>query len=81
MDRDYARRTVDHARSLFDFADAFRGLAGKSVPALAGVYNSTAFRDDLAWAAAWLYVATSEESYRDRAMGFLAESRLHEPDR
>lgn len=77
----YARRTILHARALLDFADAFRGLAGKSVPALAGVYNSTAYRDDLAWAAAWLYVATGEESYRDRALGFLAESRQHEADR
>ena len=26
-------------------------------------YNSTSYRDDLAWAAAWLYKATSDPGY------------------
>jgi endoglucanase len=80
-DEKYAAQALYHARQLLDFADQYRGLAGDSVPALAGVYNSSAYRDDLAWAAAWLLVATGEEVYRERAIGFLAESRQEEPDR
>eukprot|EP00884_Botryococcus_braunii_P022001 jgi/Botrbrau1/8485/Bobra.0237s0100.1 len=81
VDNEYAVRALQHARQLLDFANFYRGLAGKSVPALAGVYNSTAYRDDLAWAAAWLFVATGETDYRERALGFLQESRQEEPDR
>lgn len=35
--------------------------------AMIGTYNSTSYRDDLAWAAAWLYKATNDSKYEHDA--------------
>jgi endoglucanase len=81
VDPPYASQTLSHARQLYEFADKYRGLAGDSVPDLAAVYPASAYLDDLAWAAAWLYVASGEEIYLKQARGLLEESRRVEPGR
>ncbi len=45
------------------FATTYPGLVGNSVPEVSNLYFSTSFRDDLAWAAIWLYQATGDSSY------------------
>lgn len=40
-----------------------------------------AYRDDLAWAAGWLYAATREAAFLREAHALLAESRREEPER
>ena len=40
-----------------------------------------AYRDDLAWAAGWLYAATHEANFLRDAHAALAESRVQEPER
>ena len=36
-------------------------------------YNSTSYRDDLLWAAAWMYRATREQAYLTDATHFYAQ--------
>ena len=44
------------------FAAANEGLVADAVPEVSYVYMSTSYLDDLAYAAAWLNVATGESS-------------------
>ena len=45
------------------------------------VYTSTAYRDDLAWAATWIALASGERAYADEAAGWLADAWKHETER
>ena len=45
------------------FATTYPGLVGDSVAEVSNLYFSTSYRDDLAWAAIWLYQATGDSSY------------------
>ena len=80
-DPTFARKCLEHAKSLYRFAKTHRGLAGESVPQLALIYNSTAYRDDLAWAASWLALATGEPAYATEAAAWLEEAWAAEKER
>nr|XP_006822155.1 PREDICTED: uncharacterized protein LOC102805135 [Saccoglossus kowalevskii] len=67
-DANYSATLVDHARELFTFADDFREKYSVSIPMAAKVYDSTGYMDEIIWAACWLYKATNEISYLDRAI-------------
>ena len=43
-------------------------------------YNSTSFRDDLAWAASWMYKATGDPDYLGDAYGFWDTHKMLEGD-
>ena len=65
-DPDYSALCLEHAQSLYEFADTTRSDAGYT--AANGFYNSwSGFYDELAWAGAWLYIATGDEAYLDNA--------------
>lgn len=57
----YSKTLLLHARQLFDFADTHRGIGSKDF------YGSTGYKDELAWAAAWLFKATGEANYLQKA--------------
>ncbi|KAH7566284.1 hypothetical protein ACOSP7_022703 [Xanthoceras sorbifolium] len=59
----YSDMLLMHAQQLFAFADTYRGLYSISVPQVQPYYNSTAYGDELLWAASWLYLATGDQSY------------------
>jgi len=52
---------------LFTFADDYRGKYSDSIDN-GGAYASYGYEDELVWAAGWLYRATGEQSYRDKAI-------------
>ncbi len=63
-DAAYAQTLLQHARSLFDLADKYRGTYTAAIPDAASFYNSySGYNDELVWAAAWLYRATGETPY------------------
>lgn len=65
-DPDYSKKCLDHAKSLYAFADSTRSDAGYT--AANGFYNSwSGFYDELAWAGSWLYLATNDSKYLDNA--------------
>ncbi|WOL19128.1 endoglucanase 24-like [Canna indica] len=59
----YSDVLLQHAQKLFTFADTHRGLYSASIPEVQTYYNSTAFGDELLWAAGWLYHATGDQTY------------------
>ncbi|XP_075091321.1 endoglucanase 2-like [Nicotiana tabacum] len=63
IDSVYSENLLKHAQQLFKFADTYRGLYSISIPEVQEFYNSTAFGDELLWAASWLYHATGDKSY------------------
>ena len=65
-DPEYSSLCLEHAKSLFDFANKYRSDSGYT--AADGFYTSwSGFYDELAWAGAWLYLATGEQEYLDIA--------------
>lgn len=65
-DADYAAGCLTHAKSLYAFAEKTKSDAGYT--AANGFYNSwSGFYDELSWAAVWLYLATDDEGYLEKA--------------
>lgn len=66
VDPEYSELCLEHAKSLYEFADTTRSDAGYT--AANGFYDSwSGFYDELAWAGAWLYIATNDNYYLDNA--------------
>ncbi|KAK4795134.1 hypothetical protein SAY86_013128 [Trapa natans] len=60
VDINYSRELLKTARSLFEFADKYRGSYQASCP----FYCSySGYQDELLWAAAWLHRATGDDKY------------------
>ncbi|CAL5433186.1 unnamed protein product [Camellia sinensis] len=60
VDSNYSANLLSHSKSLFGFADKYRGSYQGSCP----FYCSySGYQDELLWAAAWLYKASGESSY------------------
>ncbi|KAL2516765.1 Endoglucanase 20 [Abeliophyllum distichum] len=63
-DSKYSATLLRHSKSLFEFADKFRGSYQGSCP----FYCSySGYQDELLWAAAWLYKASGDNSYLNYA--------------
>ncbi|KAL0312542.1 UNVERIFIED_CONTAM: Endoglucanase [Sesamum radiatum] len=59
-DSNYSAQLLRHSESLFEFADKYRGSYQGSCP----FYCSySGFKDELLWAAAWLYKASGDSNY------------------
>ncbi|XP_076819703.1 uncharacterized protein LOC143465353 [Clavelina lepadiformis] len=65
----YIRQLIEHASQLYTFARNFRQLYHISIPAAKKYYKSTNDKDEIAWAAAWLYRATGDKKFLDQAEG------------
>ncbi len=69
-DPEYSSTCIKHAKDLFDFADTTRSDAGYK--AAAGFYDiNSGFWDELSWAATWLYLATNDENYLEKAESYV----------
>ena len=65
IDATYAAKCLSAAKSLYVLGNVKQGTSqGQSF------YNSTSYKDDLAWAAVWLYEATGEQKYLADAKKF-----------
>ncbi|HEX2952893.1 MAG TPA: glycoside hydrolase family 9 protein [Bacillota bacterium] len=61
IDATYANRCLQAAKELYAMGTANKGLYDGGKP---GLYESTTFYDDLAWAALWLYIAGGQTETR-----------------
>lgn len=69
VDPSFSKLCLDHAKSLYAFADKYKSDAGYT--AAKDFYNSwSGFYDELAWAGVWLYRATSDEAYLKKAQEY-----------
>ncbi|WP_051624286.1 glycoside hydrolase family 9 protein [Clostridium akagii] len=70
-DASYSAKCLKHAEDLFNFADTTKSDVGYQ--AANGYYNSwSGFYDELSWAAVWLYLATNDSSYLNKAESYVA---------
>lgn len=68
-DKDYAATCLKHAKSLYAFAEKTKSDAGYT--AANGFYNSwSGFYDELSWAGVWLYLATEDKDYLNKAQTY-----------
>jgi endoglucanase len=72
-DATYANTLLTHARQLYSFADTYRGKYSDCITDAAGYYNSwSGYNDELVWGAIWLYRATNEQAFLDKAQSYYA---------
>jgi endoglucanase len=69
----YANTLLTHARQLYSFADTYRGKYSDCITDAAAYYNSwSGYNDELVWGAIWLYRATNETAFLDKAQSYYA---------
>ncbi|NPA27836.1 MAG: hypothetical protein GXN91_02130, partial [Epsilonproteobacteria bacterium] len=72
-DPTYASLLLDKAKKLYNFAQTYEGNNGYS--AANGYYTSfSGYNDELAWGAIWLYLATGDNSYLEKAKYYVAKA-------
>jgi hypothetical protein len=70
-DSAYADTLLQRAKSLYAFADAYRGRYSDCVTDAAAFYQSfSGYNDELVWAAAWIYRASGGDSYLAKAQQY-----------
>ncbi|WP_411990818.1 glycoside hydrolase family 9 protein [Agarivorans sp. DSG3-1] len=64
----YSATLLDHAKQLYSFADNYRGKYSDAITDAKAFYNSwSGYQDELVWGAIWLYRATNDVAYLDKA--------------
>lgn len=72
-DATFATECLNHAKSLYKFAEDTKSDAGYTEAN--GFYNSwSGFYDELAWAGAWLYLATDDATYLTKAEQYYTQA-------
>lgn len=62
-DEKFSRDLLQHAKDLYEMAVNSPGLYSSHFKTATKIYKSSEWIDDMAWAAAWLFKATSNRSY------------------
>ncbi|CAG8575806.1 1739_t:CDS:2, partial [Racocetra fulgida] len=76
-DSEYANTLLTYAKSLYSFAEQTPfTLYQNSVPQVKSAYASSNFFDELVWGALWLYRATNDTSYLDKAVNYFNTNSL-----
>lgn len=78
-DEAYANLCLDHAKTLYAFADEHRGVYTDAIPAGAFYESWSGYNDELVWGAAWLAKATGDDSYLAKAEAYFEEFGLSDP--
>jgi len=69
-DMQYASTLIDKAKKVYSYAKTYQGNNGYT--ATEGAYSShSGYKDELAWAGVWLYLATNEVTYLNDAKNFI----------
>ena len=73
-DDDYSAELLEHAKQLYEFSDEYRGEYSQSIGDAGIFYNSFGgFNDELVWGAIWLYKATGDQAYLNKAISYYDE--------
>ncbi|PON36204.1 Glycoside hydrolase [Trema orientale] len=65
VNHDYASKLLTHAKQLFDFARNHNGVYQQSITGAGEFYSSSGYKDELVWAASWLYRTTGNKEFLD----------------
>ncbi len=70
----YSATLRTHAIQLYTFADTYRAAYSDSITDAAGFYKSySGYKDELVWGAIWLYRATGDIAYLNKAETYYAD--------
>jgi len=70
-DPTYSATLLTHAKQLYTFADTYRGKYSDAITDAQSFYNSwSGYNDELVWGAIWLYKATSDSTYLNKAVAY-----------
>jgi len=76
-DDKYSAKLLDHAKRLYKFADECRGKYSDSIHDASIFYRSwNGYNDELVWGAAWLYKATGDVKYFNKAKKYYDDFSL-----
>jgi len=64
-DQKYSDKLLENAKKLYTFAKTYQGKYSDSIPGAKTFYASSDYKDELAWAAAWLSAASKTTSERE----------------
>ncbi|MGN0612530.1 MAG: glycoside hydrolase family 9 protein [Porcipelethomonas sp.] len=64
---------ISHAKNIFEMADSAKSDDDYNSSDASGFYRSSHFYDELFWAANWLYRATGDKTYLDKATGYIPD--------
>jgi len=68
LDPPYSAELLQHAVQLYQFADDYRGVYSDSITDADSYYKSySGYQDELCWGAIWLYRATGDMAWLDKA--------------
>ncbi|EGC36908.1 hypothetical protein DICPUDRAFT_87197 [Dictyostelium purpureum] len=74
IDSDYAAKCLQHSKDLNSFGDNYRGVYSNSIPDAQNFYNSfSGYNDELVWGNLWLYKATNDKTYLEKAVQYYSE--------
>ncbi|MBO4878510.1 MAG: glycoside hydrolase family 9 protein [Ruminococcus sp.] len=71
IDSSKTKDYLAHAENLFKLADASKSDDVYNDSNASGFYRSSHFYDELFWSANWLYMATKDSSYLDKAKSYI----------
>ncbi len=71
IDSSKTKNYLAHAENLFKLADASRSDAVYNDSNASNFYRSSHFYDELFWSANWLYIATNDPAYLDKAKSYI----------
>ncbi|HAX87807.1 MAG TPA: endoglucanase [Cyanobacteria bacterium UBA11370] len=66
-DSDYSSLLLRHAKELYEFAEQYKGKYSDCITDANEFYKSSGYQDELVWAATWLYRASKDKKYLDKA--------------
>ncbi|CAG8547719.1 5358_t:CDS:2, partial [Scutellospora calospora] len=76
-DSAYANTLLTYAKNLYSFAETTPfTVYQNSAPQVKVAYNSSNYADELVWGALWLYRATNDTSYLDKAVNYFNTNSL-----
>ncbi len=68
---DKTENYIKHAENIFKIADTAKSDTDYNNSDASGFYRSSHFYDELFWAANWLYIATGDSAYLDKATSYI----------
>jgi len=72
-DEAYSKKLLETAKKIYKFAETYQGNNGYT--AANGFYTSfSGYNDELAWGAVWLYKATGDQAYLEKAKQYVAKA-------
>lgn len=70
VDEAYQATLLRHAKELYSFADTYRGAYDDSIDDPDTYHSYSGYDDELVWGAIWLYKATHNAAYLDKAVAY-----------